>query len=209
MSTRRDRAGCDETAGSGGSGALNQGGIEMAKGLIYEMAEQRKDSLIYRTEKTILNLNERICSLMEEKQISRSELAERLKTSKAYITKILNGQPNMTITTLEKIAVALGVELNIDLQSPVQERAKSRIISSPEQKDKEVWKKEFDETPIGESEKKRSCFRRQVSCKEEEKIESLPDFKKRRILKDSIFEHCLTLEGGEYGEISTCKVAVG
>lgn len=87
----------------------------MAKGLIYEMAQLRKDSLVYRTEKTLLELNERICSIMEEKHISRSELADKLKTSKAYITKILNGKPNLTIESLEKIALALGVEVKVDL----------------------------------------------------------------------------------------------
>ncbi|XZG69261.1 helix-turn-helix domain-containing protein [Chitinibacteraceae bacterium HSL-7] len=39
--------------------------------------------------------------------ISRSELADRLGTSKAYITKMLRGDANLTIESMARIATAL------------------------------------------------------------------------------------------------------
>jgi transcriptional regulator with XRE-family HTH domain len=47
---------------------------------------------------------------MENKGISKSELARILKCSPAYITKVLNGSANLTIETLSTIAFALGVK---------------------------------------------------------------------------------------------------
>ena len=101
----------------------------MAKGLIYELAQQKKDSLVYRTERIILELNEKICKIMEEKHISRTDLANRLNTPNAYITKILNGLPNLTIVTLEKIALALEIELKIDFVSKEQKAAIDTVPS--------------------------------------------------------------------------------
>lgn len=59
---------------------------------------------------------ERIAVLMEEKKITRSELATRLGCSPAYVTKILRGKDNFTIATMTKLARALGAELRIELR---------------------------------------------------------------------------------------------
>ena len=39
--------------------------------------------------------------------MKRSELAERLGTSRAYVTKLLDGQENMTLKTVVRVAAAL------------------------------------------------------------------------------------------------------
>lgn len=48
-----------------------------------------------------------ICRLMEEKKVSKAELARRLGTSRAYVTKLLGGNANFTLTTMAKVAMAL------------------------------------------------------------------------------------------------------
>ena len=67
----------------------------------------------YRLERILIQLGEGICRLMRDQQISRAEVAERLGVSRAYVTKVLNGNPNLTIRTLLKLSDALGRELAI------------------------------------------------------------------------------------------------
>ena len=66
-------------------------------------------------------MNERICELMEQKNISRADLARKLGKSRAYITRLLNGQPNLTLKTLTQIAVALGEGIDVFIPSSVAE----------------------------------------------------------------------------------------
>jgi transcriptional regulator with XRE-family HTH domain len=67
----------------------------------------------YRLEKILIQLGEDICRLMQDQQISRADVAERLGVSRAYVTRVLNGNPNLTIKTLLKLSDALGRELAI------------------------------------------------------------------------------------------------
>ena len=61
---------------------------------------------------------EEMLKLLEEKGLSQSWLAERMGVSRAYISRMLNAAPNMTLLTIARIAVALGatpvVSLNAD-----------------------------------------------------------------------------------------------
>jgi transcriptional regulator with XRE-family HTH domain len=79
-----------------------------------------EDDPMSRTEEALILLNEEICAIMEEKGISRSELARRLGKTRAYVTKILNGVPNLTIETLTRISLALGAKLEIKM-TPLSE----------------------------------------------------------------------------------------
>jgi len=61
----------------------------------------------YQAELLILDINEQICELMEKQNVSRAELARRIGKDRAYISRMLNGSPNITIMTLTKVAMAL------------------------------------------------------------------------------------------------------
>jgi transcriptional regulator with XRE-family HTH domain len=63
----------------------------------------------------IAELTEDICRLMEEKRISRAELARRLGTSRAYVTKLLDGNANFTLATMVKLAMALDGALHLHI----------------------------------------------------------------------------------------------
>lgn len=55
--------------------------------------------------------------------ISQKELADKLNTKQSAISRIEKGEQNISIGLLEKIAAALGVEVNVSLnftQPPVQ-----------------------------------------------------------------------------------------
>ncbi len=57
-----------------------------------------------------------IASLMEEQQLSKTEMARRMRTSRAAVDRLLDGETeSATLTTMEKAAAALGRRLQIVL----------------------------------------------------------------------------------------------
>ena len=66
----------------------------------------------------LLDINETICSILEKKGMSRKEFARKLKVSPAYVTKILRGDPNLTLRSLVKISHSLGLSLDVRLKEP-------------------------------------------------------------------------------------------
>jgi transcriptional regulator with XRE-family HTH domain len=70
----------------------------------------------YQAERLSILLTEEIVRLMETEGVSRSELATRMGVSKARVSALLGGAPNMTLRTLAAIAVALESEVSIGLR---------------------------------------------------------------------------------------------
>ena len=62
---------------------------------------------------------------MEEQKVSRAELARRLGTSRAYVTKLLGGNANFTLQTMTKVAMALGSTVHVHV---ADQRAVTRWI---------------------------------------------------------------------------------
>lgn len=54
-------------------------------------------------------LGENLKKLRESKDLSQGDLADKLEVDRAYISNIENGRMNPTLSTLEKIAKALGI----------------------------------------------------------------------------------------------------
>ena len=59
-------------------------------------------------ERLILDTTEQICAILNDQNISRKELAKRLGKSKSYISRILDGEKNITLRTLSDILSVLG-----------------------------------------------------------------------------------------------------
>ena len=89
--------------------------------------DEWRDDPDYLYEGVVLELTEQIAAQMKERGISRSDLAERLGTSRAYVTKLLDGQENMTVKTLVRVANAL--EMKVGMKLVPRERA-SRPVKS-------------------------------------------------------------------------------
>lgn len=68
----------------------------------YNFAANRKCNFLF--------MSLRIKEILKEKGLSQKDLAKLLNVTDVTISKILNGSP--TLTTLEKIAAALGVEVS-------------------------------------------------------------------------------------------------
>lgn len=77
--------------------------------------EKAKDTFEFKLESLEILLTERIIARMEECGISRSDLAKRMHTSKAYISKLFNNGSNMTLKSVLALAEAVDCSLSIDL----------------------------------------------------------------------------------------------
>ncbi|MGO9241869.1 MAG: XRE family transcriptional regulator [Bryobacteraceae bacterium] len=61
-------------------------------------------------------LARQIEAAMQEKQLSKAEMARRMRTSRAALDRLLDPEyESVTLTTLRKAAVAVGRELRLEL----------------------------------------------------------------------------------------------
>ncbi len=58
----------------------------------------------------IVDTTEKIWAVMEDEGVTKSDLARILETSKSNVTQLLNGQRNMTLSSLSDICEALQVK---------------------------------------------------------------------------------------------------
>jgi len=65
------------------------------------------------TEIALLQFTSDLARLMEEDGISRAQLARTLGCSAAYVTQVLSGNVNCTVSTLVRFALALKAAVNI------------------------------------------------------------------------------------------------
>lgn len=59
-----------------------------------------------------------IARIMREKNLTKSQLAEKMNVSPSWVNKALNGQQNLTLKTILLIAIAMDVEVKVLLESP-------------------------------------------------------------------------------------------
>lgn len=74
----------------------------------------REDAEFY-AEELILDLTEQIVAAMKELGVNRTELAARMGVSKAFVTKLLRGNTNVTLKTMASLARSLGCNVNIEV----------------------------------------------------------------------------------------------
>jgi len=67
----------------------------------------------YIAENAMWEFVESVVSLMDNKEISKSDLARQAKLAPAQVTRILSGDHNLTVRTMAKVASALEMDLNI------------------------------------------------------------------------------------------------
>lgn len=75
-----------------------------------ELVRQIKETERYDQEALRSDIADQIASLMKVQQVNNAELARRLNKSRAYVTKILQGNANFTLDSLVQIARALGAK---------------------------------------------------------------------------------------------------
>jgi len=90
--------------------------------------EKFADDPEYLTEKKILDFTEAVIREMANQKMTRTVLAEKLSVSKAMVTKLLRGNPNMTLRTMVSISHALDCELTVDMH-PMGARSVRYIVA--------------------------------------------------------------------------------
>ena len=70
----------------------------------------------YLAECAIVEFTEELAKRMDELGLTRAELARRLDTTPAYITKILRGNANFTLKSMVRIASVLESEFKSQMQ---------------------------------------------------------------------------------------------
>jgi transcriptional regulator with XRE-family HTH domain len=93
---------------------------------LFKQAEEHED---YWLAGAILEFTEAVVREMERQDISRTELARRLGTTPAYVTKILRGKVNFTLATMMRLARALSSEMHVQLIGPSHEAGKAARAS--------------------------------------------------------------------------------
>lgn len=89
----------------------------MIKSIFDKEMKDPKFSGTYKAEAFKLNIGETIAKLRHEKKMTQLELAKKVKTSRTAIARYENGEyENYNIVTLQKIAQALGTELNVSFK---------------------------------------------------------------------------------------------
>lgn len=91
---------------------------------------------LYAIEGLVTEAGEFIARLMQERKVTKAELARRLGRSRAYITQMLSGSTNLTVRTLAEVAYALGAEVRLEavpLQLAQHEQAPAGL-------EKPIWK---------------------------------------------------------------------
>jgi len=72
-----------------------------------------RGTLDYELANAEMDFTDSLETLMQRRGINKSELARRIETSPAYITKILRGSTNFTLETMVKLVRALDGELHV------------------------------------------------------------------------------------------------
>ncbi|MCX6636048.1 MAG: helix-turn-helix transcriptional regulator [Acidobacteria bacterium] len=78
-----------------------------------EFIADPKRRRVFERESLAFEAAELISGLMEQRQVSKTELAERIGASKSHVTQLLTGSRNMTMHTLADLAFALGHKVEI------------------------------------------------------------------------------------------------
>lgn len=75
--------------------------------------ERRRE---FAEEALIVDVAEQIWAAMDAAKVTKSEIAERLGKSKAFISQMLNGSRNMTLRSLADIAQCVGYKVRLSLK---------------------------------------------------------------------------------------------
>jgi transcriptional regulator with XRE-family HTH domain len=83
----------------------------MSQSTVERFMQHRSNRRLFEEERLFVDATELLCNIMESTGLKRNELAERLGTSKAFVTQILRGNKNLTLKTLADLFFALNHRL--------------------------------------------------------------------------------------------------
>ncbi len=94
-------------------------------------AERAEYDRAYAEARLAAEVGEGIRAARETAGLSQRDLATRMGTSQAAVARLEAGGVGATLTTLHRVAVALGLELNIDLRPSAQTSRRLTTFGGP------------------------------------------------------------------------------
>lgn len=73
---------------------------------------------LLKQEELILEVTEALSAAIEERGLTRSEVAKRLGKTKGFVSQLLAGGRNLTLRTVADIADAIGISLRLAVETP-------------------------------------------------------------------------------------------
>ena len=105
--------------------------IENTNGSIPQLGDYREDVDIRRL-LLRYQVSAQLLQVMDEKKISRSDLAKLLGTSPSNISQILNGNRNLTLDTICDISMALESDVQINFKDTYDQISCNHIVFKDE-----------------------------------------------------------------------------
>lgn len=75
--------------------------------------KQLREGAEYWAEVLVHEFTDELDAARRARQMTRSEMADRMGVNKAYVTKLFNGNANFTVLTMARAARALGLRVHI------------------------------------------------------------------------------------------------
>ncbi len=85
----------------------------MAEKTFSSLLARAKERDSYWTARAVHEFTEDLCRLMEQRGVTKAELAKRLGSSPAYVTKALQGNTNFTIESMVRLTRALDGKISL------------------------------------------------------------------------------------------------
>lgn len=104
-----------------------RGTADRESGALDSYIKQYEHDPGYLAEAMALVLMEEAAHLMEAQGMSRAQLAQRMGVSRAHVSRLFNAPPNLTLQSIARLAVALGVKPFIRMVSPEKMRQESAV----------------------------------------------------------------------------------
>jgi len=105
-------------------------------------SESKTNKKIFARATLIQNVTEDIMIAMEDLKISKSDLAKKIGKSKSYITQILSGSRNMTLTSLSDLCFELDIIPDVKILEDNQKFENFDLDEGIENSITFTWKKE-------------------------------------------------------------------
>ena len=106
--------------------------MERTSGWFQRVLGDPKRRRVFEEEKLILSVAEGIWEAMDQRGVTRADIAERLGTTRANITQLLSGSRNMTLKSLAALSCACGVRASLSFR-PVPELSGTMSAYEPRQ----------------------------------------------------------------------------
>lgn len=88
------------------------------------------ESKEYLQEKLLIKFSEDLCEILQKQGLSFKAFADKLNVSKAYVSKIINGKPNLTLKSIADIAFVLNLwpEIHLSDRDSYFSRKEFRVV---------------------------------------------------------------------------------